>query len=833
MGLGKASLAQIRQRPSRILLTGIAIAIATFFAAGTMLFTDTLRDEFIRSTVSVSEETDAVVDAVEEPWVLTDEQIQRVAAMPGVDQVAPSGSGVSIAIGRNNYVLRTSPVEGPLAMHMVEEGSAPGTDEVLLSRSLAEELDFAIGDQFEVVLYTEADQKTVTATLSGLVRDSPQGSYSVMTSEDTFVDWSETDGFYQLLVAGSQDEGDLVSAIQDDLGTSVLVNSGQQVRDEDMRSAARQADSIFLVLSIFVVIAMLAAAIIVASTYRILLARSRQRTAMLRCIGAHPGQIVRALLVEAVISGGLAGVSGALAAVGAGTAGLAIADLFVTATMPPLTVSVPSLLLCVLAAVLLSVVAAVFPAIKGARIPPVAAMSSAPLADSESRVGRLRTTLGVLLLLGALGLLALGLMMGTNEGQLFVLAVMASGVLLFGAVLAAGPLLVRIMTRLVERPAGAAGGIAGRLAARNTGRAPRRSATTASVFALGVTLVSAVLVGLSSMQAGADEQLRASMPADAMVSDFSNQEEVDGLLDQQLVDDLAAAPGVSAVTPLWETPLDVDYGTDVVEEWVSSVDVPAIPNLTRNIASGDFSEWGQGSVALYQRVADDHGLSVGDTVTVGAEGRTVELTVQAIYRQGGTLGFVSIHPDDLRTLMPDLDPFRLLIAADEAIELDALQQALEATVPIDPNLSLFYPAEEREAFEEIIGNLRLVALGLVGITVIVAMVGVATTLSLSVVERGQEYGLLRALGLRGGRLRSMLTWEGALLGVYATVIGITLGSAYAAMVASALSDVPMMAIPWGQLGAVLVAMIAMALLAALIPARKAARSSPMQALADD
>ncbi|ASO18819.1 putative ABC transport system permease protein [Actinoalloteichus hoggarensis] len=838
MGLIKASVAQIRHRPSRILLTGVAIGVATLFTAGTVLFTDTLRTEFTAGFTSVSED----VDAIAEPdfqYVdgLTNDHLQQVQALSEVTEAVPEISGIAIDANREMVIVTGGTFDGPLADTELLEGAAPeGPGEVVLSSTGAESMAAGVGDEVTLTfsLQTLDGNESVeerTLRVSGITEHANSVTSVVVGEPESVREWLWSEYWNGIRVVGVDPET-TAAAMSEVLGTDAIVETGEERRANDLAAADAGADQVFLLLSVFLFIALFAAAIIVASTFRILLVRNRRRTALLRCVGAQPGHILRALLVEAALSGLLAGVLGVLAAVGLGYGGLAVAGALTDSDIS-LAVSPVGLVWCVVLAVAVAVVAAAVPAVRGSRISPVAAMNVAALSDSGSGIGRLRAVFAVLAVLGAAVLAAVPIVM-PDSGQVGILAAAGSGCILFVGFLACGPVVLRGVVGLLEKPLTRIGGISGRLAVRNTLRAPRRSATTAAVFALGVTLVTAVLVSLSNLQTGAEDSLAAARPADVTISSYTSYEEPSALT-PEVVESLRADPAVGDLAEVTHTEGDVTVGgTTTPDLWIRGVDLSGLHDVTRDPAEGGFDGWGPGQAGLYTETAADLGLAVGDSMTVAAGSGEVTVEVVALYENTGTMGTTVLHPDDIAAIDQGAHLEMLLANPAPGIDQDAFRDAVDSLVPISPLIDVSFPGDERALFQEMIDTLRMVALGLVGITVLVAMVGVATTLSLSVVERTQEHGLLRALGLRGGGLRSMLSWEAAILGGYATVLGILLGTGYAMLIT--LSDPQLGAtpsIPFDQLGLVLVAMLAMALLSALIPASKAAKSSPMQALADD
>lgn len=140
----------------------------------------------------------------------------------------------------------------------------------------------------------------------------------------------------------------------------------------------------------------------------------------------------------------------------------------------------------------------------------------------------------------------------------------------------------------------------------------------------------------------------------------------------------------------------------------------------------------------------------------------------------------------------------------------------------------------RQAIDSIMDVLVLVVTGLLGIAVFIALIGVGNTLALSVIERRQENGLMRALGLTKGQLRGVLAWESLLVAGVAAVLGVLAGSMYGLVSTAALlseTDEVRLDFPLLQVLAVIVVATGAGVLASVLPARRAARTSPVAAMA--
>jgi putative ABC transport system permease protein len=249
--------------------------------------------------------------------------------------------------------------------------------------------------------------------------------------------------------------------------------------------------------------------------------------------------------------------------------------------------------------------------------------------------------------------------------------------------------------------------------------------------------------------------------------------------------------------------------------------------------NGSLGDLKAGTVVLGRFAADLAGLATGDTATITAGGRTVKLRVVAVLTDMAPLHTgLLLDPADLTALGAPATASGVLADAARAGEdgRTAGLQALRQTYAGQPGFRVTVLADERDQMNTALTVLLAVALVLIGLTVLIAIVGVGATTALSVVERVRESGLLRAVGMSRGGLRTMLTTESALYGVIGAALGIVLGVPYAWLAVLATGVNAPLALPVWQLAAVFLALVAMTALAGVLPARRAARVSPVSAL---
>ncbi len=714
-------LAETRRRPGRLLLTGLAITVSTVFAAGTLLLSQTL-DDYVSSR---AQETPAAAAAVVHAAADAD-LAARIAGVPGVADVVEYRTAVLPVTGAGpgtEWGIRSDPMTGPLsrlsppiAGHL---GTTPG--EVVVGQATAQRTGIVPGAHLTVT----GPGGAVPVTVVGVVPLNWEGTNYVVTAPETLAALGGTVEAIDVAAAPGVDEESLAGRLATALGADATVRTGGEQRRAELAEASAAATAVLIGVGTFAVVAMVAAAIVVASTFRIVLTQRRTQLALLRCVGAGRRGIVTAVLVEAALSGLIAGVLGITTALLLGEGGLALAVALGATGLPALGVPWLGLFACLIVAVLATVVAAVAPAVAASRIPPVAALGAAAAGETGAPPAGRRLALSGLLVALAAGSAVACVLAAANSDDaeaLLLVAVAASGLVAFAALVAAGPVLVRGLAATLGRVVAVIGRTPGRLATANALQVPRRTAATMAVLALGAGLTSALLVAVDSGQADATDRVARAVPAAVAVT----------VSDQSQFAVVAGKLGAEPELRVWTDPTG------------------------------------------------------GSTLLVDPAAGTPEPTVRT-----------------------------------------AVDRALAG----QPGASVQYASDVRAELDSSIAIMRAIGLGLVGMTLLVAVVGVGITLALSVAERGRETGLLRAVGLSRRGVRAMVAWEAVLGGIGAAVIGTVVGVLYGVLGLYVLGigkGFTVGVLP--QLAALIVGVVAVAAVASVAPAVRAGRVPPIRAL---
>ncbi|MEV1063261.1 FtsX-like permease family protein [Streptomyces sp. NPDC050263] len=849
-----SQLAELIRRPGRLLTTGLSVLVAAFVVFGTVMAqqitVNTVLDRFRGTPTAAS----LVATPGAESGALSAATLRRIRALPGVaEAIGRVESGAPLAGSSERWLdLRSDPGTGPLSQVRLVKGSYPDRrGEIAVNRRAAEELELAPGSRTTLLVPDRKNpEKTVKAvvTVTGVVKstataEQQSGGYTTDAYIETLTDLP---GFQRVDIRAEDrvPEGELsqrVSAVLDEAAAGASLASGSAVRAREAKETL-EGDllEVFLLISVFLAVAVAAAALVATSAFRIVFAQRLRQLALLRAIGAPQGRLVTALAVEGALVGAVTGSFGVLTALGAGHLTPPAARLLAGAELSGPGFPVAAAVLVIVGAVLVTVCAVLAPAVSAARVSPLQALRAASTVTGERGVGPARLAAGVLLALAGAGLVAL--LLGDLPGpgrqgydrDSAMMVTVASAALAFLALIALGPLLVRPVLTVAGWPLRRLG-TTGRLAVSGVGGAPRRAAAVSVVVALGVALVSGALVSLAGLAGYMERSDALQAPADFRVAGGSKG------LDAAAVREFAAAPQLTHVTPYRTLPVTIGPEGARKEVDVTDLDPGALPT-GKNIdtVTGTLDDLGRGSAVVASDVADLLGVTAGDTFTLPSRRGDIRLTVAATLPGKAPLqAGVLVVPADLDRMGAGRNASAILADADDEglAARGKAHRALESTIRdhvADPaGVSISVLAEYRDSSDETIRITRTTALGLVALTVLIAVVGVTTTTSLTAIERTREFGLLRALGMGGGALRRSITMEAGLYGALGGVLGLALGVPYAwLLIRIAVAEAPLR-LPAGQLLAVFTGLALLTALAGLLPARRATRITPMAALGDN
>lgn len=747
-------------------------------------------------------------------------QADSVVALTGAYlQVSWTGSVRPDYLGID-ALYDTSRIAGPTAA----EGKLPtATNEIALPARLAEKHKVAVGSTLKLSSY---DGKSWTVRVVGTVDDSKSVGQSSAVATPAAVGIFEPGAYIQSVKVAAKpgvSQESLAAAIGGVLPDTLEVHTGADWIKKEVEGFTHGIDVLGGVFGMFAVIALFVACLVIANTFTIVIAQRTREMALLRCVGASRRQVFSSVLAEASVVGVVASAIGVVFGIALAALGLALSREFDWG-IPPVGIHLDaiSVILPLLLGVVATILAAVVSARRATRVAPLAALRPEPAPVAASKAGVLRLVVGFLLLAGGGLLLAAGAM--TTQ----VLIGVAGGVVSFLGVLAIGSLLVPALIKLIGALPARGGGVPARIAISNAVRNPKRTAATTSALLIGVTLISLTCVGIASVRKTFDVTMDGTYPVDLMVSAVG--EKMPATAEQQLRD----IKGIQQVVPVRTVQVRGSSKLSPAQELsVTAIDQAAAPSV---VHSPDLVNQLKPGTALMD-VNSMGGLELkeGDVLTLVAGKNKLSLKVA----KASGLGTTTITQADLRKLQPAAAVTGFWLDSDPKADGPELIETVQQSIPTVKELTVTGGLAERSTYTKVFDVLLIIGVGLLGVSVLIALVGVGNTLSLSVLERTRENALLRALGLTRRQLRGMLAIESLLMALVAAGLGIGLGLVYgwtgtAALMGGQTADGSVeYAVPAGLLVTIALVAAVAGLLASVLPARRAAKVAPAGALATE
>ena len=856
----RLALSQMRRSVGRLAAAGLAVAIGAAFVAITLLAGDLIQRSALEQVSARYASADLVVGT---PWPVGQVGVDAIARVDGVAAAAGvTRSGIMLQEGpRSIWQWTIGTVPDPrLTPLVLAEGRWPASEgEVALPAETAERLGTPLGDPITALRWTglegEEEQVEEPLTVVGIL-DDPRGAFAsgggmAVMEAAALADFLglRPDSFVFDEVILTLEEGASIEQVRtritQALAEGTRVQTPSEVASQQVAVMTGGQDIMFYVFVLtFAAIALIVAGLVIANTFQVLVAQRTKTLALLRAVGASRGQVGGSMILEALILGVTASGVGIVAGISLAQGALTLAGhhLDLGAPLPSsVRVSVPVVALPLMVGAVVTVLAALVPARAATRVAPLAALRQGDVVPAvKGRAGRVRLVLSLLMALLGAGLLGLGVLLGAVEQDavLGLLAAVAGGAISFIGVALSAVFWLPWVTALAGRLAGLSGPTA-RLASANTLRNPRRTAATATALMIGVTLVAMMSVGAASARATINAQLDAHYPVDVALE--SMEFPADGSLTpvplpNTLISAIAADRGVGAVATLSTALGGIEAaGFETVVPLLAAepasaarvlndpraIDAlePGVIVIPEAIAGGQFVDGQTVSVSIHPHW---HELSEGDIST----------PLRVVLSPGRGVNSAIITLDDWTALGGDPAPTMLWASLNA---LDAVGRIQDHVADAGVAIVVEGNAIERHSLEQIIDTILAVIVGLLAVAVVIALIGVANTLSLSVIERRGESATLRAIGVTRWQLRRMLAIEGMLIAGVGTLVGLALGTAYGLSGAlAALGPMGQVHLAISGRDTALVALIALiaGVAASIGPARSAVRPSPVEALAE-
>jgi putative ABC transport system permease protein len=852
-----ATLKGLLARRARLALTAVAVLVGVALVVGTLTLTDAVGHSVRRLAAGAQAGVDVVVGNADDakagpPQAIRPDLVAAIVAAPGVRAAAPVVVGEKVAmVGRDGRPLRhrrasnlvlSWPADPMLAAgYTLRQGRPPQRDgEAVLDQATARAGGWRLGDALGIVGADGALHRFRVVGVTGFA-GAPSPASELASFDTPTVALLQTAAAQRLLGRGDTVDQVLVRAAPG-VGPEVLrdriarlLPAGRLEAVTATSLAAQQAgavqgylDGLRVTLLAFAAVALLVGSFIIWNTFSVLVAGRTREVALLRLLGATRRQVLGSVLLEAAVVGLVAAAAGVAVGLGAAV-GLEALLRGLGNTLPPagLALAPPTVLAGLAVGALVTMVAALAPARRASRVAPLEAIrQAAPATPPPAR--RARTAVGLgLVSLGVAGIAA-SLVVASGTTILSGLGALAAVL----GVMVLGPVLATPLCRAVAAPLARVFGFAARLARDNLLDNPRRSAATMAALTVGLVLAA----GTGVLAASAAGSVRAGIQAGSHADLY-----LEGVLPRAAVARLAELPEVGAA---------VAVNTGHVRVGGARVDVegidpgPAARVLDFGVRAGSLRALDRpgGGLLVSARLADDHGWRVGSLVPVGFSevGVTRQLPVVGIFTRDPLFEADLLLPIDLMDRYFPLghgQADHTLLRAAPGTDPAALTAAVQPVLVRYPEVTVTDPATYQRQRAGDLGDLNAV-LGLLTALVLlaaaVATLGIANTLALAVAERTRELGLLRAIGMTARQLAAMVRWESVITAVSGALLGLTVGVGVGAALARAVTvqqaGVATITLPASQLLVDLLLAGTAGLLAAAVPAHRAARLELLTAI---
>ncbi|MFD5265614.1 ABC transporter permease [Streptomyces sp. NPDC058335] len=837
----RTALRNVLAHKARLLMTVLAVMLGVAFVSGTLVFTNTISDAFQKSSAKGFDQVDVAVTAESQ-----EDEGDRIGKTPELTQALLDESakvpGAGSAIGVVGGFTAIADKDGKLVgggfqsqggnywgdkdpRYTLKEGTAPrGPGQIALDSETARRAGYEVGDTVRL----SVDGPVLSPKITGIFTTddgnvAAGGSLTLFDTATAQQLYGKTGTYDEIDVkaAAGTSQSALKAALDKALPKDLVeTTTGEQLADDQAEMISASTSGLRQGLLVFAGIALFVGTFIIANTFTMLVAQRTKELALLRAVGASRRQVTRSVLIEAFVVGTVAGLTGLVAGVGIG-AGMRSLMGSLGATVPdgPLVVSPGTVATALVVGVVITMLAAWLPGRRAAKIPPVAAMSSVhATASTKSLV--LRNTIGALLSAAGIAVVLAATTMSGSDGQ----APMGLGAVL----LVIG---VFVLTPLLSRPLIAAAspvlrifGVSGKLARQNSVRNPRRTAATASALMVGLTLITGMTVMAGSLQKSIDKMASTAIKADYVVSMANGNE-----LSPDVEKKLKATDGVAVTSPLRNAPARIDGQT----EYVTGVTGSAIGELTDlTLDDGSFTVGGT-KVVVDDDTATSHGWKAGSDFTVAYEdGKKQELTVAGVYQGNEMIQGIILDNTALAPHQDDPTDMQIMVKTSGGAS-DATKDRLEKALGANPAIKVQSKQDLSDEIAQMFTLMLNMLYGLLAMAVIVAVLGVINTLAMSVFERSQEIGMLRAIGLDRRAVKRMVRLESLVIALFGGVLGIGLG-VFFGWAAGELIGTSMptyeLVLPWARMAVFLALAAAVGVLAALWPARRAAGLNVLAAI---
>jgi putative ABC transport system permease protein len=846
----RLALRGLATRKLRSALTAVAIVLGVATVSGTYVLTDSIRSAFDTIFSSVYRGTDAAITGKSALSATTNTNLppfdeSLLAKVKELSGVAAATGGVADEttnlIGKNGKVISfgfaphlgfsVDPEQPQFSSLTLVDGDWPGQGEVVIDRSTARKKNIRVGDTVPV----EAQGPATPFKVSGLVKfgtssldigGATLAGFDLETAQKLFRKDGKLD---QIRVARKPGvtSAELLRQIRGILPPQTQVRSGQAQAAEDANDTNSFTSFLQTFLLSFGGIALFVGSFVIANSLSITVAQRTREFATLRTIGASRRQLLRSVLLESLVLGVLASVTGLFLGLGLAKllfwifdkAGLTLAN-------SGLLLQTRTVIVALLVGVLVTVVASLRPAMRATRVPPIAAVREG-VKLPPGRFARWRApATGTLAILG-FGLVALGLFAGGLSTAAILLSMGVGALFVFLGVAFFSSQLVVPLAHVLGGPAARLAGAPGVLARENSMRNPQRTGSMAASLMIGlalVTLVTMLAQGIRSSFFGAVDKIWNTDYAVTAQNNFD-------LIPVAMEAPLRQTPGVGTVVGVRAGESRIFGDTHSV----SAVGKGAGDVFTLDWAAGSQSvlnNLGRDGAMVDKDFAKEHHLALGSRMRLLVPtGRRPVFRLQGIFDPpsgGSPFGAITISSSAFdRLYTKPQNQFVFLTIGGGVSEGNTAK--LDKALAGFPNAKLQDRGEFKRNQASFLNNVLNILYVLLALSVIVSLFGIINTLVLTVFERTREIGMLRAVGTTRWQIRSMIALESVVTSLMGAAIGIGLGIVLSVLLIARV-DFLVLSWPIASLLIFAAAAVVVGLVAAVFPARRAARLNVLEAL---
>ncbi len=840
-------------RKLRAFITTLAVFLGVSFIAGAFVLTDTINASFddifsesLKGTdVTITPKTkDNANNDNGPPPGFSASLLGRARRVPGVE----AAEGAIFSLGR--FVDRKGDAVGNqfapnfISSHQTKrfetltyvKGRPPRTpNEASLDTQTADKAKYKVGSTLRIA----GSKKVKSFPIVGLTKlgNASFGGAGIaqLTLPEAQRLADKRGQFDQISIAAAKgvDSATLAARIRKVMPVAVQVETAQQSADRQSKETARSLSFLKVLLLIMGFIALLVGSFLIFNTFSITVAQRIRELGMLRTLGASKRQVLGSMVLEAFVLGGIGSLLGIPGGIAAAAGINALFKSFgIDLPNTGIVVQPRTVIVALVVGMVVTLLSALPPAVRATRVSPLAALREAELPESGGR-GKLFLAAAIGLLVIGLGMTVAGLFGGASSNAAASLVGGGAVVTLFGVSMFS-PRLVRPLASLAGWPIERTRGLAGRLARENAVRKPGRTAVTAAALMIGV----GVVVFISVFAAGFSDSIAKAVDRNFQGDIVLRNTDGFSTIPAGAAQVAAKTPGVQSVSSVSNS-----AGT-VLKPKKGSELVSAVNPRTVNQVL--LLEWKKGPASAISHLsntdavvsdswASSRKIKPGDRIVVRTPTEhTATYTVRATFKNNaGLLGNVVVNEASLRSLFGVKAPTQTFIKLRPGANAAAVQAAVKRPIKAAfPTVDVLNQTQLKDKQKQQIQQLVGLLYALLAMAVLVSLLGIVTTLALSIHERTRELGMLRAVGMSRRQVRRMVRYEAVITAQIGALLGIVLGVVFATLISRPLAkDGFTLSYPIPTLVIMLVLAALAGVVAAILPARRAARLNVLEALA--